>query len=87
MKLTEHKNFKELMRMWFKDRNKKIFPLGKRQRMTRETLENFMRNEETTERNRPMQKFYMNHIRRGATGIQELLKTKPSEYTRRKKRK
>jgi hypothetical protein len=32
-------------------------------------------------------KFYINNIKRKATGIQSLVITKPSEYTRRKKRK
>ena len=32
-------------------------------------------------------KFYINNIKRKATGIQTLVPTKPSEYTRRKKRK
>ena len=32
-------------------------------------------------------KFYINNIKRGATGIEALVPTKPSEYTRRKKRK
>ena len=31
-------------------------------------------------------KFYINNIKRKATGIQSLVITKPSEYTRRKKR-
>ena len=32
-------------------------------------------------------KFYINNIKRGSTGIEALVPTKPSEYTRRKKRK
>ena len=34
-----------------------------------------------------LNKFYINNIKRKATGIQSLVITKPSEYTRRKKRK
>ena len=96
-KLTEDKHFKELMRHWFNNKRKKVFPLGKRQRLNREDLERFMANEQVSDAgNRPQERFYLRHIKRnlktlkkryGSAGLESFLETQPKDYTRRKKRK
>ena len=84
-RLTEHRSFKELMRLWFKEKNKKSHT-GKRQRLNKEALERFIANEESSKDNRPQDKFFVRHILKDATGIQETLLTDWKKYTHKKRR-